>query len=83
MKSRNTLLEPSPDSGAWLLAWERVKENHGCAGSDGVSIEQFGSRLKEELEQLSDELECGTYRPWPLLEIEAEEVIRRGGFGGS
>jgi len=31
------------------VAWEKVKANGGAAGVDGVSIEEFGSDLKNNL----------------------------------
>ena len=33
-------------------AWLKVKGNGGAAGADGVTIEQFESRLKENLYKL-------------------------------
>lgn len=50
-------------------AWERVRENQGCAGVDGVTIEDFESSLLYELPRLQRELADGSYRPLPLLQI--------------
>lgn len=44
-------------------AFARVKTNGGSAGVDHVSIEQFESRLDEELGHLHRSLRDGTYRP--------------------
>ena len=65
--------------GDWLqgpaleAAWHRVRENHGCAGVDGVTVEDFGSGLAFELEHLGEHLEKGTYRPLPLMRILVEK----------
>lgn len=50
-------------------AWERVRENQGCAGVDGVTIEDFESGVLFELPRLQRELSDGTYGPLPLLRI--------------
>ena len=47
----------------------RVKANNGGPGVDHVTIEQFESRLDEELRCLHESLRDGTYRP---------QAIRRG-----
>lgn len=47
-----------------------VKKNGGAPGPDGVSIEDFGDRLDEELAQLQADL-CGwRYKPSPVLRVE-------------
>jgi RNA-directed DNA polymerase len=50
-------------------AFQRVKENHGCAGVDGVTIERFEENLDENLAFLGMEIERNIYRPLPLLKI--------------
>lgn len=50
--------------------WKAVKRNGGAPGVDGVTVEEFGSRVKEELEQLSNELSSWTYKPKPVLRKE-------------
>ena len=44
-------------------AFQRVARNRGAAGIDRVTVEQFGSRLEEELESVSRSLAEGIYRP--------------------
>jgi retron-type reverse transcriptase len=70
-----------PDRTRWTEAWCHVKENHGRAGADGVSIEQFEAQLDEKLTRLCKELEAMTYHPWPLLELKVEESIFAGAPG--
>src|SRR5664280_732560 len=46
--------------------WEKVKANQGAGGVDGESIEAFGERLEERLEQLHEELRTDRFRPQPV-----------------
>ena len=54
--------------------WLKVKENAGCAGVDGETIEQFGRRLFINLDTLRNEVHYGTYRPQPLLRVIIDEA---------
>lgn len=51
------------------LAFQAVKENHGCAGADGVTIEQFEGNLDINLKIMHNEITEQTYFPLPLLKI--------------
>jgi len=55
-----------------------VKKNKGSPGVDGVTIEEFGSRLSEELSQLKADLESWTYQPSPVRRVE---IPKPGGKG--
>jgi len=48
-------------------AWERIEKNQGCAGIDGVTIQQFKSNLKRHLREIHRELKTGRYTPPPVL----------------
>lgn len=50
-------------------AFESVKENHGCAGVDGETIERFEEDLAGNLQKLRQELAEQTYFPLPLMKI--------------
>lgn len=50
-------------------AFQSVKENHGCAGTDGVTIEQYEGNLDINLRIMQKELVEQTYSPLPLLKI--------------
>ncbi len=52
-----------------VSAFQRVKENHGCAGVDRVTIESFESGLNRNLSILLHEFESKTYSPLPLIKI--------------
>jgi RNA-directed DNA polymerase len=50
-------------------AYEEVRANHGAAGVDGVSVEEFGERLEENLLKLISELGARSYRPLPVRRV--------------
>jgi len=56
--------------GALSEGFRAVKRNHGSPGIDGVTIEEFESRLDEELDNLKGELESWKYKPKPVRRVE-------------
>jgi len=70
---------PFGDEELWA-AWERVLENEGCAGVDGVTVRQFADRAHKRLPELRDHVNAGQYRPLPLLKIVIE---KRTGHSGT
>jgi RNA-directed DNA polymerase len=48
------------------MAWEKVKENRGCGGVDGQSLEAFEAQLNQQLDRLQRELKEDTYQPLPV-----------------
>ena len=57
-------------------AWLKVKENGGAAGVDGVTIDQFEARLKDNLYTLWNRMTSGSYFPGP---VRAVEIPKKGG----
>ena len=57
-------------------AWLKVKKNGGAAGVDGVTIEQFEERLKDNLYRLWNRMSSGSYFPGP---VRAVEIPKKGG----
>jgi RNA-directed DNA polymerase len=57
-------------------AWLKVKGNGGAAGADGVTIEQFELRLKDNLFKLWNRMSSGSYFPGP---VRAVEIPKKGG----
>ena len=54
----------------WFVrAWEQVRKNRGGPGVDGVTIEQFESRLDDELFKLWNRMSSGTYFPKPVKAV--------------
>ncbi len=58
-------------------AWQRVEENRGCRGSDGVTVGMYNRYLKKNLDDLSGDLLSGRYYPFPLLRFSIPK--RKGG----
>ncbi|MEE9356406.1 MAG: group II intron reverse transcriptase/maturase [Methylococcaceae bacterium] len=54
-------------------AWLKVLENQGCAGIDGISLDDFATHVQANLETLSNEVQYNTYRPCPLLRVEIDK----------
>jgi CRISPR-associated protein Cas1 len=54
-------------------AWERVLENEGCAGADGITVERFAREAEGRIGKLRDLVAAGEYRPFPLLAIVVEK----------
>ena len=48
------------------MAWEKVEANQGAGGVDGESVEAFGARSQERLNQLHEELKADRYQPLPV-----------------
>lgn len=51
-------------------AWEKVRANHGAAGGDGMTVEEFDIDLPTRLVRLQLGLMHGTYRPGRLRRID-------------
>lgn len=61
------------------IAWNKVKENRGCAGVDCVTIEDFEADLDGNLTHLQKQLETENYSPVPVLRfyIDKEDGGKR------
>jgi hypothetical protein len=57
-------------------AWQKVKENKGAAGVDGVTIERFEADLRGNLYKLWNRMSSGSYFPGP---VRAVEIPKKGG----
>lgn len=54
-------------------ALERVRENEGCAGVDGVTVDHFAKQADERMGELLEAVAGDDYRAYPLLMIEVEK----------
>jgi RNA-directed DNA polymerase len=52
-----------------LWAWSKVRDNHGAAGVDGVSIQAFERKLKDNLYKVWNRMSSGTYFPPPVRRV--------------
>jgi RNA-directed DNA polymerase len=52
-----------------LWAWTKVRDNRGAAGADGVSIQAFERKLKNNLYKLWNRMSSGTYFPPPVRRV--------------
>jgi CRISPR-associated protein Cas1 len=57
-----------------VLGFDKVSENDGMPGSDGVSIYAFEENLHESIIQLKNQLESFSYKPEPLLMLERSKA---------
>ena len=46
-------------------AWRKVRANRGAAGVDAVSLSEFESQLRPNLQELARSLQSGAYQPLP------------------
>lgn len=51
-------------------AFKKVKANHGAAGVDGQSIEEFEAKLSANLYKLWNRMSSGSYMPSPVRRVE-------------
>jgi RNA-directed DNA polymerase len=54
-------------------AWERVKENKGSGGVDGVTVTRFEEKRDFYLDLLQQRLKDGSYRPRPVRRVEIDK----------
>jgi RNA-directed DNA polymerase len=64
------MLDQLTSRGTLYAAFDRVRENGGCRGSDGVSIADFHDYLEIEIDHLQDRLIRRRYHPLPLLRFQ-------------
>ena len=69
-EDERSLFEKLCDPVNLRAGFKAVKRNAGAPGIDGVTIEEFESRLEEELAQLQMELESWCYEPKPVRRVE-------------
>jgi RNA-directed DNA polymerase len=53
-----------------LRAWQRVRENKGAPGVDGMTIDTAKSYLREHWPDIRSQLLAGTFQPQPVKRVE-------------
>ena len=79
MLIETSLFEELTNIGNLETAFKAVKRNRGSSGIDGVTVDEFDSRLEEELRQLKKDLESWTYQPQPVRGVEIPKPGKHGG----
>lgn len=59
--------------------FKAVKKNGGAPGIDGVTVQEFEGRLKEELVQLQMEIASWNYKPRPVHRVEISKPGKGAG----
>ncbi len=65
-----SLFEKLCDQDNLAMGFEQVRKNDGAPGIDGVTIDEFKTRLDEELARLKKDLESWSYKPEPVRRVE-------------
>ncbi len=63
------VLERVYDRRQLRAAWHQVRKNAGAAGVDRMTVEEFGRREEELLEQIHQKLKAGAYRFKPARRV--------------
>jgi RNA-directed DNA polymerase len=61
-----------------LRAWKRVKANHGAAGIDGMTVEEFPAFVRAHWATVRQSLLDGSYRPSPVRRVTIPKPGGRG-----
>ena len=61
-----SLMDKVTDPKTLWRSFEQVKANHGAAGVDRQTVEDFERDLMKNLKQLSEQLRAGTFQPQPV-----------------
>jgi len=69
-KETENLVERMVERGNMMTAYERVKENAGAAGIDGMTTEELMPYLQKEWAGIRKELLEGKYKPRPVKRVE-------------
>lgn len=59
-------------------AFKAVRKNKGAPGADGVTVEEFGANLEEELSRLRQEVLEWRYEPQPVRRVEIPKPDGKG-----
>ena len=58
-----------------LTAYKLVKANHGAGGVDGVTFEEYGKNLKNNLYKLWNRMSSGSYFPQPVRVNQGDRYL--------
>ena len=69
-EEQNELLDRMLEGNNLRLAYQRVKQNGGAPGIDGVTVKELQAHLWERWETVKSGLLQGTYKPMPVRRVE-------------
>ena len=72
------LMEAVVERENMVVALQRVMNNRGAAGVDGMTVEELKPYLKEEWKRIKEELVRDEYRPSPVLKVEIPKAEGKG-----
>ena len=70
LKQASELMEAVCERGNLKLAYQRVVENKGAAGVDGIGIAEFKDHLKQHWPTIKAKLLAGEYIPQPVRRVD-------------
>ncbi len=70
LQQTSELMETVLERGNMLLAYQRVVENKGSAGVDGIGIAEFKDHLKQHWPTIKAKLLAGSYMPSPVRRVD-------------
>lgn len=70
LKQGNGLIDAVCERGNLMLAYQRVVENKGAAGVDGIGIVEFKDHLKQHWPSIKAKLLTGDYMPSPVRRVD-------------
>jgi group II intron reverse transcriptase/maturase len=73
LEQEGRLLEAVCERGNLRLAYQRVVENKGAAGVDGIGVAEFKDQLKQHWPTIKAKLLAGEYMPSPVRRVDIEK----------
>ncbi|WP_284151387.1 group II intron reverse transcriptase/maturase [Desulfofustis limnaeus] len=70
LRQQGELMEAACERSNMLLAYQRVMENKGSAGVDGIGIAEFKDHLKRHWPTIRAKLLAGAYTPSPVRRVD-------------
>jgi len=70
LERESGLMDAVCERGNLLLAYQRVVENKGAAGVDGIGISEFKDHLKQHWPTIRAKLQAGEYMPQPVRRVD-------------
>jgi len=70
LERESGLMETVCERGNLMLAYQRVVENKGAAGVDGIGIAEFKDHLKQHWPTIKAKLLAGEYIPQPVRRVD-------------